>query len=211
MDNFAAVLGALLQGAHVVPTLVHDIVIPGQPTRRIYSLDLCGPTDCTCRNCQEDRLSLFENMYTPDIPLDLFMVQFQMFPIDYVRQQLVQRGIPIFVGAAPPAPVVHNVPAAVIATLSKVAVTEKDVTDHSACSICLADATAEEVEKQTEVYKLQCGHKFHQDCLNPWMTTANTCPVCRAKIIAVAGDAGGAGAGGGAAGGGGGAAGGGGS
>ena len=208
MDNIAAVLGALLQGAQVVPTLVHDIVIPGQPIRRIYSLDLCGPTDCTCRNCQEDRLTLFENMYTPDIPLDLFLLQFQMFPIDYVRQQLVQRGIPLFVVAAAPVPVVHNVPANVIATLSKVAVTEKDVTDHSACSICLTDATMEEVEKQTELYQLQCGHKFHQGCLNPWMTTADTCPVCRAKIIAVAAGAavGGAGAavGGGAAGGGGG-------
>jgi len=29
---------------------------------------------------------------------------------------------------------------------------------------------------------MPCGHIYHPDCLNPWLATNNTCPVCRFSL-----------------------------
>lgn len=41
------------------------------------------------------------------------------------------------------------------------------------CSICLNDV------KANEQYKSQCGHTFHHACMIHWLSTKNSCPVCR--------------------------------
>jgi len=43
------------------------------------------------------------------------------------------------------------------------------------CSICL-EALAEQPKK------LSCGHNFHSHCIDPWLTTNITCPLCRKKV-----------------------------
>ena len=43
------------------------------------------------------------------------------------------------------------------------------------CSICLAEIRGAEVE-------LFCGHQFHSQCLQKWLTYARTCPLCRTPI-----------------------------
>ena len=45
------------------------------------------------------------------------------------------------------------------------------------CSICL-----EEFKYDEELKKLKCDHIFHKDCLEPWLTNNNKCPICRAII-----------------------------
>lgn len=44
------------------------------------------------------------------------------------------------------------------------------------CTIC-----AENIEdiNANSVIRTQCGHTFHGACLNPWITSHNTCPNCR--------------------------------
>jgi hypothetical protein len=43
------------------------------------------------------------------------------------------------------------------------------------CSVCL-----EEMKKGEEVCELKrCGHVFHNECVNEWFKTKNSCPVCR--------------------------------
>lgn len=50
------------------------------------------------------------------------------------------------------------------------------------CSMCL-----ECIKQESDVYSLQCGHKFHSDkCINDkniidWIREHGTCPYCRAK------------------------------
>ncbi|EAR93811.2 zinc finger, C3HC4 type (RING finger) protein (macronuclear) [Tetrahymena thermophila SB210] len=46
------------------------------------------------------------------------------------------------------------------------------------CSICL-----EQYQAQDEVYKLQCGHIFHKNCINLWFKKKNYCPIDRIKIL----------------------------
>ena len=45
------------------------------------------------------------------------------------------------------------------------------------CTICLENTTLEN-KKITE-----CKHTFHTECLEKWLTTNNSCPLCRSDII----------------------------
>jgi len=42
------------------------------------------------------------------------------------------------------------------------------------CSICHEDA-----QEGEQWMVLTCDHKFHPDCIKPWLTDHNTCPLCR--------------------------------
>lgn len=44
------------------------------------------------------------------------------------------------------------------------------------CSICLT-----ELDRFTQ--HLDCGHEFHNNCINFWLKKNNTCPMCRENII----------------------------
>lgn len=48
------------------------------------------------------------------------------------------------------------------------------------CPICLIDY--DETDKKT----LECpgNHSFHADCINAWLETRVTCPLCRVPVIA---------------------------
>lgn len=43
------------------------------------------------------------------------------------------------------------------------------------CSICLE-------KKDIEWTKLKCNHEFHYDCVEPWLRSHNTCPLCRITL-----------------------------
>lgn len=47
------------------------------------------------------------------------------------------------------------------------------------CSVCLDD-----FEVGTEVKLMPCTHKFHSDCLLPWLELHSSCPVCRYQLPA---------------------------
>ena len=47
------------------------------------------------------------------------------------------------------------------------------------CCICL-----EEFEDREKVRVLPCGHKFHEDCLTPWLTERDaSCPLCKMDVL----------------------------
>ncbi|CAL5340736.1 unnamed protein product [Camellia sinensis] len=50
------------------------------------------------------------------------------------------------------------------------------------CSVCLADYQAEDRLQQIPA----CGHTFHTDCIDLWLATHTTCPLCRLSLIASA-------------------------
>ncbi|KAF9587129.1 hypothetical protein IFM89_039646 [Coptis chinensis] len=50
------------------------------------------------------------------------------------------------------------------------------------CSVCLADYQAEDRLQQIPV----CGHTFHMDCIDHWLATHTTCPLCRLSLLPAA-------------------------
>ncbi|XP_042493799.1 RING-H2 finger protein ATL7-like [Macadamia integrifolia] len=47
------------------------------------------------------------------------------------------------------------------------------------CSVCLGDYQAEDKLQQIPV----CGHTFHMDCIDHWLATHTTCPLCRFSLL----------------------------
>lgn len=43
------------------------------------------------------------------------------------------------------------------------------------CSICLNEIVA----KSTGFVQMSCTHTFHLKCISKWLSTNNTCPMCR--------------------------------
>lgn len=51
------------------------------------------------------------------------------------------------------------------------------------CSICLEHFEHfEQTQTTCDVCKLQCTHHYHINCLNNWLRSNNTCPLCRTVI-----------------------------
>jgi hypothetical protein len=59
--------------------------------------------------------------------------------------------------------------------LNRSPVDEKEEQNANICSICL-----ESNSKSSE--RLECGHHFHKECIDPWLSSNNTCPLCRLKV-----------------------------
>jgi hypothetical protein len=65
---------------------------------------------------------------------------------------------------------VENLP---LVELTEEELKKKDVV----CAVCKDEVTVEE-----KVRKLPCSHCYHEDCILPWLSIRNTCPVCRFEL-----------------------------
>jgi hypothetical protein len=54
---------------------------------------------------------------------------------------------------------------------------QRQAADNDSCPICLEPCVAGE-----PVRCLPCKHEIHQECIEAWLATADTCPTCRFKI-----------------------------
>ncbi|KAJ7982582.1 RING-H2 finger protein [Quillaja saponaria] len=50
------------------------------------------------------------------------------------------------------------------------------------CSVCLLDYQAEDRLQQIPA----CGHTFHMNCIDLWLSNNSTCPLCRMSLLASA-------------------------
>lgn len=48
------------------------------------------------------------------------------------------------------------------------------------CAICIEDFKAGDVATH-----LACNHRFHPGCVEPWLRTHNTCPLCRVPVTEI--------------------------
>eukprot|EP00930_Biecheleria_cincta_P005340 TRINITY_DN106262_c0_g1_i1.p1 TRINITY_DN106262_c0_g1~~TRINITY_DN106262_c0_g1_i1.p1 ORF type:complete len:219 (+),score=37.02 TRINITY_DN106262_c0_g1_i1:68-724(+) len=56
----------------------------------------------------------------------------------------------------------------------------------ASCAICLDDFETTQCDEQTSKglsKVLECGHKFHMDCIEKWMERSDQCPLCRHAIV----------------------------
>jgi hypothetical protein len=55
---------------------------------------------------------------------------------------------------------------------------DREVTDAECCAVCI------EAYKATDVVRLlPCRHEFHKVCVDPWLLTHRTCPMCKMDIL----------------------------
>ncbi|KAL2338249.1 hypothetical protein Fmac_012695 [Flemingia macrophylla] len=65
--------------------------------------------------------------------------------------------------------------ASAVRNLHTVVFTAHDVAnDHPVCAVCKEDFCVGEPARE-----LPCSHRYHGDCILPWLGIRNTCPVCR--------------------------------
>ncbi|KAF8365144.1 hypothetical protein HHK36_032832 [Tetracentron sinense] len=77
-----------------------------------------------------------------------------------------------FVKGGPPAA------KSVVENLHSVIVTQEDLQKNNAlCAVCKDEFFVDEKAKQ-----LPCYHRYHGDCILPWLSIRNTCPVCRYEL-----------------------------
>lgn len=69
-------------------------------------------------------------------------------------------------------------PSLAIEALPMVKVTRRLLDNDPSCPIC-----KEEFELGGEVREMPCKHFYHDDCIVPWLSIHNTCPVCRHELL----------------------------
>jgi len=52
-----------------------------------------------------------------------------------------------------------------------------ELESEESCSICL-----ENYKKNDTINILKCGHKYHEKCIDEWISTSDNCPLCRLSI-----------------------------
>ncbi|KAE8716919.1 putative pectin methylesterase family protein [Hibiscus syriacus] len=67
--------------------------------------------------------------------------------------------------------------ASAIEALPVVKITENHLINVTHCPVC-----KDEFEVDGEAKELPCKHLYHSNCIVPWLTIHNTCPVCRYEI-----------------------------
>lgn len=66
----------------------------------------------------------------------------------------------------------------VVENLLTVVMTELDLEkNNTLCAVCKDEIGVGLMGKQ-----LPCGHRYHGDCIVPWLSIRNTCPVCRHEL-----------------------------
>ncbi|GAV56510.1 zf-RING_2 domain-containing protein [Cephalotus follicularis] len=67
----------------------------------------------------------------------------------------------------------------VIENLPDVVLTQEDVQNNNGlCAVCKDEIAVGEKAKH-----LPCSHRYHGDCIVPWLGIRNTCPVCRFELL----------------------------
>lgn len=106
-------------------------------------------------------------------PLPEMMFEFLMGSgLDRLLEQLSQIDITGLSRSEPP-------PASklVVESMPTIEVSNSHVSKESHCAVCI-----EAFALGAEVREMPCKHIYHSDCIIPWLTMRNSCPVCRHKL-----------------------------
>ncbi|GKV24245.1 hypothetical protein SLEP1_g33878 [Rubroshorea leprosula] len=68
-------------------------------------------------------------------------------------------------------------PASSIESLRRLKISQTQFRNDTLCPIC-----KDEFQVDGEATELPCKHLYHSDCIIPWLSIHNTCPVCRYEL-----------------------------
>ncbi|XP_021888385.1 E3 ubiquitin-protein ligase RDUF2-like [Carica papaya] len=66
---------------------------------------------------------------------------------------------------------------AAIESMPMIKILQSHVSTESYCAVC-----KEPFELDTEAREMPCKHIYHSDCILPWLSLRNSCPVCRHEL-----------------------------
>ncbi|KAL8462832.1 hypothetical protein ACS0TY_032921 [Phlomoides rotata] len=66
---------------------------------------------------------------------------------------------------------------AAIESMPTIDITDEHIAIESYCAVC-----KEPFEMGSEAREMPCKHLYHQDCILPWLSLRNSCPVCRHEL-----------------------------
>uniref|UniRef100_A0A5B6Z3H7 RING-type E3 ubiquitin transferase n=1 Tax=Davidia involucrata TaxID=16924 RepID=A0A5B6Z3H7_DAVIN len=74
---------------------------------------------------------------------------------------------------------IDNPPAskAAIESMPTIEIVESHIATESHCAVC-----KEPFDLGTEAREMPCKHIYHSDCIHPWLSLHNSCPVCRHEL-----------------------------
>lgn len=74
----------------------------------------------------------------------------------------------------------NNLPAskAAIDSMPTIEIIDHHISVESHCAVC-----KEAFELGNEAREMPCKHLYHQDCIMPWLSLKNSCPVCRHELM----------------------------
>ncbi|KAG0479074.1 hypothetical protein HPP92_013793 [Vanilla planifolia] len=64
-----------------------------------------------------------------------------------------------------------------IDAMPTIQISQKHLGGESHCPVC-----KEKFELGSEAREMPCKHLYHSDCITPWLTQHNSCPVCRQEL-----------------------------
>nr|XP_043607476.1 RING-H2 finger protein ATL58-like isoform X2 [Erigeron canadensis] len=99
----------------------------------------------------------------------LLLLSFYLF---YLRLRRLRR--------TPPWPVELGVKKELREMLPVIVFKESFSVTDTLCSVCLGDYQAEDRLQQIPA----CKHAFHVECIDSWLSTHTTCPLCRLSLLA---------------------------
>ncbi|KAI3843645.1 hypothetical protein MKX03_021045 [Papaver bracteatum] len=67
---------------------------------------------------------------------------------------------------------------AVVESMPVIEITDCQVSNESHCAVC-----NEVFELGSEAREMPCKHIYHTDCILPWLSLRNSCPLCRHEYL----------------------------
>ncbi|XP_061353335.1 E3 ubiquitin-protein ligase RDUF1-like [Gastrolobium bilobum] len=112
-------------------------------------------------------------------PLPASVTEFLMGSgFDHLLDQLAQlEGTPVRFDRPPP-PAASK---AAIESMPVIKIVHSHVYAELQCAVCM-----EPFELNCDAREMPCGHVYHSDCIVPWLSVRNSCPVCRHELPSTA-------------------------
>ncbi|XP_010261518.1 PREDICTED: uncharacterized protein LOC104600329 [Nelumbo nucifera] len=119
----------------------------------------------TANNLERNQELEHEESYLADPDAYIYPAEYEMIFGQFAETEASLKG-------SPPAAktVVENLPS--------IFLTQDDVQNNNVlCAVC-----KDEISTSEQAKRLPCSHHYHGDCIIPWLSIRNTCPVCRYEL-----------------------------